>query len=156
MADLGVGAAVLVAIMNVFLLLLAFYMLLFAVGLGLVYLGLWQIAAALWILFLCTLSALAVALWLFVLYGAKVIACYALFPWLFANKESKSFWWLALSLLTGALVYTLLRAIPYLGSLIDLLATAFGAGATWLAWRHRKRTRRLGRRTSNAALTSFA
>lgn len=147
---LGTGTIALVAVINVFILLLALYVLVFALGLGLVYLGFWQMAVALWILSLAALSTLAIALWLFVLYAAKVIACSVLFPWLFAKLGANgNFGWLALALLTGTLVYTLLRAVPYVGGLIDLLVTAFGAGAAWLAWQNRRKALR-GRRRKRA------
>ncbi len=144
---LGTGMLILLAILNAFVLLIALYALFFALGLGLVYLGIWQIAVALWILTFCALLALIVALWLFVLYGAKVIACYVLLPRLFSRAGIPArFGWLALAMFGGTLVYTLLRGIPYLGALLDILVTALGAGALWMAWRHRKRTARPRRR----------
>lgn len=154
---LGTGLVVLIAVINVFFLLLVLYLLVFALGLGLVYLGVWQVAVALWILTLCALGALAVAFWLFILYGAKVIACYALQAWLLARQNgSAPFWQTALALLVGALLYTLLRAIPYLGIVFDLLITALGAGAAWLAWLRRKRTARPRRRKAIEAPTPTA
>jgi hypothetical protein len=47
----------------------------------------------------------------------------------------RTFWVNLLALFAGTVIYALLRSIPYAGWIIDLLVTAAGMGAAWLAYR---------------------
>jgi hypothetical protein len=130
------GLVVLIAAINLFLLMFLLFILFFAVGLGLTYLGVWQLAVAIWIVSFSALVVAGVALWLLILYGAKIIVCYAVFAWAFEKLFHRvKTWILILALLAGTLVYVLLRSIPYAGIFIDLIVTATGMGAAWLALR---------------------
>lgn len=145
---LAQGGGVLIAILNLYVLLVIIYVIFFTLGLGFAALGIWPLAVAIWLLTFCALLTLALVLWLFVLYGAKIVLCYAVFSSLLSRwNQVGGFWWSAFALLVGTLVYVLLRAIPYAGVLINLIVTAFGAGAVWLAWKQRDdleaRTRQL-------------
>ena len=83
-------------------------------------------------------SGLALALTLFTLlvtYGSKLVVAYLGGEWLM-NKiapqaKGKQYW----SVILGVVIYVLLAAIPILGWLIALVATAVGLGAMWLVFR---------------------
>ena len=109
---------------------------LFALGLGLNFLGLWQLSLAIWVL-TCACLALALAgLWFFIVFGSKIIAIYALSSWLFEKLFHRDALWLKfLALLAGTVVYALLRSAPYVGWVFDVLVTAAGMGAAWIALR---------------------
>ena len=108
--------------------------LIFSLGLALNYAGLWQLSLALWIAAYALLALGCVALWFFIVYGAKVIALYALSGWL-AGLLSNSHWVKAVALLLGTLVYALLRSLPLVGWAIAVLVTAAGMGTAWAAYR---------------------
>jgi hypothetical protein len=133
---LGLGFVVLIVSLNLFVLGLLLVALIFALGLGLNALGLWPISVALWFL---SYSAIAVALtllWLFIVFGTKILVSYHLLSWLAAAlKAPASVWVDAAALFVGTLLYTLLRAVPYVGWVVGVLVIAFGMGSAWLAWR---------------------
>lgn len=106
----------------------------FAIGLGLNFLGLWQITIMLYMACFAVLTMAVTALWFFVAFGAKIIAIYTLSTWAFGRLfQRKAIWMDLLALLAGTVVFALLRTIPYAGWIFDLSASAFGAGAAWLA-----------------------
>jgi len=120
----SVGAALLVGVI------------IFAIGLGLNYVGIWPLTIALWALAYACMAVAMVALWLFIVYGTKIIAFYFVAQWAFGRLfERKNVWMDLLALLAGSVVYALLRSIPYVGWIFDLLVTALGAGAAWMALR---------------------
>jgi hypothetical protein len=133
---LAVGFLVLIVSLNVFVLGLLLIALLFAVGLGLNAIGLWPISLALWFL---SYSAIAVALtllWLMIVFGTKVLVSYHLLSWLTARLGTARTLWLDLgALFVGTLLYTLLRAIPYVGWVFGVIVIAWGMGSAWLAYR---------------------
>jgi hypothetical protein len=114
--------------------------LVFSLGLGLNSLGLWQLSIGIWALaYACLVLALAV-LWFFIVYGTKIIVVFLAASWAFAKLfKIKAVWLDILGLLAGALLYTLVRSIPYIGWIIGVLVTAAGAGAAWLAYRGARR-----------------
>jgi len=133
---LGIGLLVLVISLNLFLVALLLMALIFAIGLGLNAIGLWPISIALWVV---SYSAIAVALallCLFILYGTKILVSYHLASWLASKLPLRGTAWVAvLALLVGTLIYTLLRAVPYVGWGFGLLVIALGMGSAWLACR---------------------
>ncbi len=133
---LGIGLIVLVVAFNLFIVGLLLFILIFAVGLGLNFLGLWQVTLALWVLAFSALLIAMVGLGLFIALGSKIIVIYLASSWLFSLfTRRKAFWVTLLALLAGTVVYALLRSIPYIGWIIDLLVTSAGMGAAWVAMR---------------------
>lgn len=137
---LGIGLLALViafAMIGVALLISAF---IFAIGLGLNFLGLWQLSLALWVAAYACLALALAALWFLIVYGTKIIAIYVTATWLFGKLFHRDPLWLKfLALLAGTVVFALLRAVPYVGWVFDILVTAAGMGAAWSAYRDSKK-----------------
>ncbi len=133
---LAVGLLALVLSIGLFGVGVLIFVLVFALGLGLNFLGLWQLTIALWIAAAALLALFLTALWAFLVYGTKLIVIHAFSAWAFESLfRRRAFWLDVLALLAGTLMYALLTAIPYLGWIFAVLTTAAGAGAAWLAWR---------------------
>ena len=132
---LGFGLIVLVIAFALFGVALLAAVLIFAIGLGLNYLGVWQITIALWAGAYASLVLGVVALWFFIVYATKIITIYTFSTLLFGLMfRRKAFWIDLLALLAGTIVYVLLISIPYGGWVFNVLVTAAGAGATWMAY----------------------
>ena len=133
---LGIGLLSLViafALIGVVLLVSVF---IFAVGLGLNFLGLWQLSLALWVATCGCLALAMVALWFFIVYGTKILVIYIAATWLFKIIFHRDdLWFKYLALLVGTVVFALLRSVPYVGWVFDVLVTALGMGAVWIAYR---------------------
>ena len=137
-----IGAGLLVLVISIALIgvLLLLSVLIFAIGLGLNALGLWQLSVALWAAAYACLALALVALWFFISYGTKIIAIYVGAAWVFGKLfQRKAFWLDLLALLAGTVVYILLLAVPFIGWVFGLLVTAAGAGAAWLTYRQSRR-----------------
>lgn len=133
---LGIGLLVLVVAFNLFIVGLLLFILVFALGLGLNFLGLWQVTLALWVLAFSALLIALVGLGLFISIGSKLIVIHLVASWVFSLfVHRKAFWVNLLALLAGTVIYALLRSVPYAGWIIDLLVTSAGMGAAWLALR---------------------
>jgi hypothetical protein len=111
--------------------------LVFAIGLGFNFLGLWQLAVLLWIPAFSILLMALVGLAFFIAYVSKVILIYFFIKWILAHisKDHKVYMDL-LGLLVGTILYALLRSIPYAGWVVDLVVTSAGMGAAWFALRN--------------------
>lgn len=134
---LAIGLLVLVVALNLFLVALLLIALIFALGLGLNALGLWHISAAVWILAYASLAIALTLLWLFIVYGTKVTVAYHFISWAFGKFPlQKTLRLDILAVLAGALLYELLRSVPYVGWGIGLLVIAAGMGAAWVSWRN--------------------
>ena len=72
---------------------------------------------------------------LLVSYGSKLVVAYLvgklLVKWLAPKYEDQPIW----PMLVGVFLYTLLRAIPFIGLVIGVSATLIGIGAMWLTYR---------------------
>lgn len=134
----GIGLLVLVFAFVAIGAALLLVVLIFVIGLGLNSLGLWQLSLGIWALAYSALALALTVLWFLIVYGTKIVLVYALATWLFGRLfPRRAFWIDVLALLAGTLAYALLRAIPYAGWVFDVLVTAAGAGAAWLAWQRR-------------------
>lgn len=133
---LGTGLVALVitfALVGVALLLSVF---IFAIGLGLNFLGLWQVSLALWVAAYACLALALVCVWFLIVYGTKIIAIYIMTTWIFGKLFHEDTEWLKyLAMLTGIVIFSLLRVVPYVGWIFDVLLTAAGMGAAWIAFR---------------------
>ncbi len=128
------GLLVFVISLNLFALALLLVALFFVLGLAMNSVGLWQLSIALWIVVYSILAFLLTVLWFFIAYGTKLIVIYMVFTWLF-NRIHSSDAMKMLAMLIGALIYSLLRSVPYIGWIVDVLVTAGGMGSAWLAYR---------------------
>lgn len=81
-----------------------------------------------------TTLTLAAMLFFFAIFTiSKIVAAYMFGKWIMKavfKEETEKVW---LNLLIGVFLYTLLRAIPFIGWLAGLAATLIGSGAFWLA-----------------------
>lgn len=138
---LGSGLLALVIAFALIGVALLLAVLIFAIGLGLNFLGLWQLSIALWVAAYACLGLALAALWFFIVYGTKIVVIYVAGTWLFGKLfQRRAVWMDILAILAGTVVYTLLRAIPYVGWVFGILVSAAGAGSGWLAlrqWRHK-------------------
>jgi len=111
--------------------------------LGLNSLGLWPLTLALWACAYAALAVASVALWLFVVYGVKIIAISYFSGWIIDKLiHKKALWVDFLAFLIGSIIYTLLLSTPYVGWVFNILLSALGAGAAWMAFRNRRQTSR--------------
>jgi len=102
-----------------------------AIGAGLAYGSLWQLA---WIWWGLGFSALGISFWtlvLFISFVSKVVVVMVLSHAIIGRFTSKEANPIAV-LLLGAFLYVLLAAIPYVGWAISLIVTFFGLGAVVL------------------------
>jgi hypothetical protein len=114
--------------------------LVFAIGLGLNSLGLWQLSLALWTSSYALLALVFVFFWFFISYGSKIILIFTIGHWIINRIHIRiDTWKMVISLLLGTLGYALLRSILYVGWVFDIVFTAAGLGAAWLAYRHWRR-----------------
>ncbi len=134
----AVGLVVLVIVFNLFVLALLLAAVIFSLGLGLNFLGLWQLSIALWIASYACLALILVGLWLFVVYGSKIIIVSQLARRWPAGVNPPAPWIKAVVLGAGMLIYVLLRSVPYIGWVFAVLVTAAGLGSCWLDYRARR------------------
>ncbi len=132
---LAVGLLVLLIAVNLFLLALLLVAAVFSLGLALNFLGLWQLSILLWVTAYALLALALAALWFLIVYGSKIIVVSVLAAWLSGLVKLENAWLKGLALAVGLLLYALLAAVPYIGWVVALLASAAGLGSTWLAWR---------------------
>lgn len=67
---------------------------------------------------------------------SKVIIAYLTGKWIYsklASNQTNTVW----PLVIGVIVYAVLRAIPFFGTLVGLIATLLGVGAMWLVYKAR-------------------
>jgi hypothetical protein len=136
----GIGLLALVIAFALIGVALLFSVVIFAIGLGLNFLGLWQLSLVLWVVAYACLALVLVALWFLIAYGTKIIAIYVVATWLFRKLfHSDALWLKFLALLTGTVGFALLRVVPYVGWVFDIMITAAGMGAAWIAFRNYNR-----------------
>ena len=85
-----------------------------------------------------SLALIMAAFGLLVSYGSKIVVAYMvgklLIRWLAPKFENQPIW----PMIIGVLLYTFLRAIPFVGFTIGVFVTLIGIGAMWLAYRDYK------------------
>jgi cytoskeletal protein CcmA (bactofilin family) len=132
---LAVGLLVLLISVNLFLLAILLVAAVFSLGLALNFLGLWQLSILLWVAAYALLALALATLWFLIVYGSKILVVSVLTAWSARRIELENVWLRGLALVIGLLLYILLAAVPYVGWIISLLASAAGLGSIWLAWR---------------------
>ena len=103
-------------------------------------LGLLSLGGLGWAFFGVTGSGLGLALTIFTLlvtYGSKLVVAYLAGTWMVKSLFPQATHLRIRGMLTGIVVYVLLRSIPLLGVLIAFVVILIGLGAMWLVYRNR-------------------
>lgn len=135
---LGIGLLGIIVFFNVIIVALMAAALIIAIGYGLGVITMWDLA---WIVLAAGLACLGLAftlVWLFVIYGTKVIVAYLAGRVLLDRLGPKAIRYKIVPLLLGLIIYVILHGIPILGPVIAILATAMGLGLAWLVWRNKE------------------
>jgi hypothetical protein len=110
--------------------------LIIAVGYGLGAITFWDLAWVVWGVGLACLGLAFALIWLFVIYGTKIIVAYVVGRLLLDRLAPKATRYKVVPLLLGLILYVILHGIPILGWVVAILATAIGLGISWLVWRN--------------------
>ena len=122
------GVAILLAVMILF------------VGIWLGGISLWSLAFLFWGLAYSALTTVMSAFALTVFFGSKVIVAYMAGKLILSRLAPRAAEYRILFLLLGVVLYILLRSIPTVGWVIEILVVLFGLGAIWVAFRDRRST----------------
>jgi len=136
--SLGLGFLAIVIFFNVIVIALILAALIIAIGYGLGTITLWDLAWVVWAVGLLCLGLILAILWLFVIFGTKVIVAYVGGRLLLDRLAPKATRYKVVPLLLGLIIYVILHGIPILGPIVAILATAIGLGITWLVWRNKE------------------
>jgi cytoskeletal protein CcmA (bactofilin family) len=135
----GLGVLALIIAMNGVAVAILFGALLLVSGLWLGGVTLWGLALLLWGI---GFPALILALSLFalvVLYGSKTIIADMVGTAILGRLAPRALEYRILPLLLGLVLYVVLRSIPLLGWVIEVVVTILGLGAIWVALRDRRK-----------------
>jgi cytoskeletal protein CcmA (bactofilin family) len=134
----GFGLLALVLALNAVVIAILLAALLLVAGIWLGTVTLWSLAFILWGIgypaLLLALGLLALA----VQYGSKVIVADLVGTLILKRLAPGALEHRILPLLLGLVLYVVLRSIPVLGWVIEVVVTIFGLGAIWVAFRHRR------------------
>jgi cytoskeletal protein CcmA (bactofilin family) len=124
----AIGVAILLAVMILF------------VGIWLGGISLWSLAFLFWGIAYSVLIMAMSAFALTVFFGSKVIVAYMAGKLILGWLAPRAAEYRILLLLLGVVLYILLRSIPTVGWIIEILVVIFGLGAIWVAFRDRRST----------------
>lgn len=136
--SLGIGLLAIVVFFNVIIVTFMMAALIIAVGYGLGAITFWDLAWVVWGVGLACLGLAFALIWLFVIYGTKIIVAYVVGRLLLDRLAPKATRYKVVPLLLGLILYVILHGIPILGWVVAILATAIGLGISWLVWRNRE------------------
>jgi len=131
----GYGLLGLVIALNGFIVFLVIAALLLAIGLGLGYITLWQLAFYFWGIGFSSLVLAFFVFALFVFYISKTIVAYLAGLLIMERFTQDPIKHKAFVFALGLLIYVLLAAIPYFGWVVGVIATTLGLGAVFLIFR---------------------
>lgn len=138
--SLGFGVLILIIFANAIgISLLLAVMVLFA-GIWLGGISLWSLAFLFWGIAYGMLIIAMSAFTLTVFFGSKVIIAYWVGKLILGRWAPRVAQYRFLLLLLGVVLYILLRSIPTVGWVIEMLVVTFGLGAIWVAFRDRRRS----------------
>lgn len=133
----GFGLLALAIFVNGLVIALVLAALILVTGLWLGSVTLWELAFLFWgIAFSCLILASSIFA-LAVFYGSKVIVAYLAGGLLLGRFAPRAAKYRFLNLLLGLALYIVLRSIPTLGWVIEVIVMVLGLGAIWLAFRAR-------------------
>jgi hypothetical protein len=87
------------------------------------------------------LSSLALIMAVFTLlvsYGSKLVIAFLVGQWVVQKTAPQSKNQKAWALVTGVVIYVILRSIPIFGWLVGVIATVIGVGAMWMLYQNQK------------------
>jgi len=142
LAATGYGLIGLVIALNGFVVFLIVAAILLAVGLGLGYITLWQLAFYFWGLTYSSLVFITFLFSLFVFYVSKTIAAYLLGLLIISRFSSEPDKHKVLVLALGLLIFILLVSIPYFGWAVGIIAMVLGLGAVLIIFFHHRFSRK--------------
>jgi hypothetical protein len=131
----GYGLLGLVIALNGFIVFLVIAALLLAIGLGLGYITLWQLAFYFWGIGFSSLVLAFFVFAVFVFYISKTIVAYLAGLLIMERFTQDPIKHKAFVFALGLLIYVLLAAIPYFGWVVGVIATTLGLGAVFLIFR---------------------
>ncbi len=135
----GYGLLGLIIALNGFVVFLVIAALLLAIGLGLGYITLWQLAFYFWGISFSSLVLAFFVFALFVFYVSKTIVAYLAGLLIIERFTQDPMKHKVLVFALGLLIYILLAAIPYFGWAVGVIATILGLGAVLLVFRETRK-----------------
>jgi hypothetical protein len=131
----GFGLLALAVFANGLVIALVLGALILVTGLWLGSVALWELAFLFWgIAYSCLILAFSLFA-LAVFYGSKVIVAYLVGGLILGRFAPRAAEYRILKLLLGLALYIVLRSIPTLGWVIEVIIMVLGLGAIWLAFR---------------------
>lgn len=138
--SLGYGLVGLAIFANAIAIAILLGVMILFIGIWLGGVSLWSLAFLFWGMAYSTLLFVLSAFALSVFFGTKVIVAYLAGGLILGRLAPSVARYRFLLLLLGAVLYILLRSIPTVGWVLELLIVIFGLGAIWVAWRDRRRS----------------
>ncbi len=129
----GYGALALLIFVNGLAVAILLGAMLVAVGLWLGSVTLWALAFLFWGIGFSLLVLAASLLTLAVFYGSKVIVSYLVATFILERLAPRIVQYRILVLLLGLILFELVRSIPTIGWVIEVIVIVLGLGAIWLA-----------------------
>jgi cytoskeletal protein CcmA (bactofilin family) len=133
----GYGLLALIIAVNAVGVALLLSAMLIAVGLWLGSVTLWTLALLFWGLGFSLLTLAMSLLALSVFFVSKIIVSYLIVSLFLERFVPRLAHYRALVLFLGVVLYILLRSIPHVGWVVEVILVVFGLGAMWLALRDR-------------------
>jgi len=130
----GFGFLGIILAINIFAVGFLVALVIIAIGFGLGFANLWNLAYLVWGI---GLSCLVLALFIFAtffIYVSKVIFAYLVSYLLLKMISPNTKQPIVLVLTLGLLIYVLVAGIPYFGWVIEIVATALGLGGVWVTY----------------------
>jgi cytoskeletal protein CcmA (bactofilin family) len=134
----GYGLLGLIVAANAFLVAVLIAAIILAIGLGLGFITVWDLAFIFWALAFSSLALATTLFFIFVTYISKIIVAYLTGLLIVKALIPKTAKYRIVPLLIGLLIYVLLASAPYIGWIIALAATVLGLGAVGVAYRDKR------------------
>jgi cytoskeletal protein CcmA (bactofilin family) len=136
----GYGLLGLIVAANAVIVVTLLAAIILAIGLGLGFITIWDLAFIFWALAYSSLAFTTTLFFVFVVYISKIIAAYLAGLLIVKALIPKTASYRIVPLLLGLVIYVLLASVPYIGWAIALIATILGLGAVGVAFRDKRVT----------------
>jgi len=130
----GYGLLGLIVAANAVIVVILIAAIILAIGLGLGFITIWDLAFIFWALAFSSLALATTLFFVFVIYISKIIIAYLTGLLIVKALIPKTANYRIVPLLIGLLIYVLLASAPYIGWAIGLIATILGLGAVGVAF----------------------
>ncbi len=134
----GYGLLGLIVAANAVVVVILLAAIILAIGLGLGFTTIWDLAFIFWALAYSSLAFTTTLFFLFVVYISKIIVAYLAGSLIVKALIPKTASYRIVPLLIGLVIYVLLASVPYIGWAIALIATILGLGAVGVAFRDKQ------------------